>query len=98
MPFSIKEVYDKTSCTTPIFFVLFPGVDPTADVEKIGTSLNKKLIDGTFINISMGQGQEERALNLLQKCSEEGNWIFLQNVHLMSAWLKDFERKLEVVT
>ena len=50
----MKEVYEKTSSNTPIFFVLFPGVDPTSEVERIGMDLGKKLVDGTFINISMG--------------------------------------------
>jgi dynein heavy chain len=42
--------------TTPMFFVLFPGVDPTPEVEFIGQQNGKKISDGTFINISMGQG------------------------------------------
>jgi dynein heavy chain len=41
---------------TPIFFVLFPGVDPTPEVESIGKKCGKTIADGTFINISMGQG------------------------------------------
>jgi dynein heavy chain len=34
-PFSIFETFEETSKITPIFFVLFPGVDPTPDVEKV---------------------------------------------------------------
>ena len=45
----------------------------------------------------MGQGQEEKAIVLLNQCAKNGNWIFLQNVHLMQSWLKDFERALELV-
>lgn len=45
----------------------------------------------------MGQGQEQKALTLLRECAEKGNWIFLQNVHLMQSWLKDFETVLEKV-
>jgi dynein heavy chain len=36
--------------------VLFPGVDPTPEVELIGRQNGKTIADGTFINISMGQG------------------------------------------
>ena len=32
----MAETYSETNSTTPIFFVLFPGVDPTPDVEAIG--------------------------------------------------------------
>jgi dynein heavy chain len=31
-PFNIFETFDETDKKTPIFFVLFPGVDPTPEV------------------------------------------------------------------
>lgn len=63
--------------------MLFPGVDPTPDVEKIGRANNKTIEAGTFTNISMGQGQEENANIVLQKAAKEGHWCMFQNVHLM---------------
>lgn len=54
--------------------------------------------NGRLVNISMGQGQEERALKELEKAASKGNWVMFQNVHLMQSWLKSFERKLEEVT
>ena len=55
-PFDVVATYDEMNPQTPVFFVLFPGVDPTPDVEKIGRMNGKTAQDGTFINISMGQG------------------------------------------
>ena len=55
-PFDIAETYKEMNSITPSFFVLFPGVDPTPEVEMIGQMNNKLISDGTFINISMGQG------------------------------------------
>ena len=40
-----------------MFFVLFPGVDPTPDVEKVALKYNISLTNRKFTNISMGQGQ-----------------------------------------
>ena len=54
--FDVFQLYSETNTLTPTFFVLFPGVDPTPDVEKIGRAAGKSADDGTFINISMGQG------------------------------------------
>jgi dynein heavy chain len=82
---------------TPTFFVLFPGVDPTPEVEHIGRQSGKILSDGTFINISMGQGQEKYAIKTLKDAGKSGNWCMFQNVHLMPEWMKDFEFNLEVV-
>ena len=47
---------------TPIFFVLFPGVDPTPEVERVGKKNGVSITGGNFINISMGQGQEDIAI------------------------------------
>lgn len=97
-PFNIFDVHPETSSSTPLFFVLFPGVDPTKDVEALGQTLGISIANGKLFNISMGQGQEERALRELEKAATNGTWCFFQNVHLMQSWLKSFERKLEEVT
>lgn len=96
-PFDMNETYNETNKFTPIFFVLFPGVDPTIWVEKQVEKIGQK-IDTFFINIPMGQGQEKDADNALETCAKEGRWIMLQNVHLMTTWLKKFENDLERVS
>jgi dynein heavy chain len=52
----MKETFMEMSPTTPCFFVLFPGVDPTPEVEKIAALYDISSFNGKFINISMGQG------------------------------------------
>lgn len=96
-PFDMKEAYSEMLPEIPCFFVLFPGVDPTPDVEGIAGELGFNQGNGKFINISMGQGQEEIAEAALHKAGKEGGWIMLQNLHLMQSWLKSFERTLEIV-
>lgn len=53
----------------------------------MATKYGISIANGKFINISMGQGQEEFARKTLFECAEKGNWIMLQNVHLMQTWL-----------
>jgi len=55
------EVLNESSSSIPLFFVLFPGVDPTHEVENAAAALGITSANGRFINISMGQGQEQRA-------------------------------------
>jgi dynein heavy chain len=93
--FAMQIVYDEMTIKTPAFFVLFPGVDPTPDVERVGAKYGKTSNDQTFTNISMGQGQEQIAMNALKDSAEKGNWLMVQNVHLMTDWMKEFERALE---
>lgn len=95
--FSAEKMYKEMSYGTPAFFVLFPGTDPTPDVERIGAVSNKLMVDGTLVNISMGQGQEEIAIRALKDCGKNGKWIMIQNTHLMIDWMKIFERELEMV-
>lgn len=90
--FDMIQTYQEMTPSTPVFFVLFPGVDPTPGVERVAAKLNVKLT-----NMSMGQGQEEIAINALKEAGKNGDWIMLQNVHLMQNWLKSFERNLEIV-
>jgi len=35
----METTYEESNKITPIFFVLFPGVDPTPDVEKMGAKV-----------------------------------------------------------
>jgi dynein heavy chain len=95
-PFDMNQTYKETSPSTPVFFVLFPGVDPTGWVQSLGIEQGVSEEKGNFMNISMGQGQEERAELTLKTFSEQGGWVFLQNVHLMPGWLPRLERTLEV--
>ena len=97
-PFSMEATYNESSPGTPIFFVLFPGVDPTTWVEEMGRQIGITADNGKFVNISMGQGQEAPAEAALAKFAEEGGWVFFQNVHLMQTWLIRLERKLELAS
>lgn len=39
-PYNMAETYVETSPSTPMFFVLFPGVDPTPWVESLARTLD----------------------------------------------------------
>jgi dynein heavy chain len=95
-PFDMRSTYMEASASTPIFFVLFPGVDPTPWVEDLARKFDISFERGNFLNISMGQGQEKRAEETMKSFSENGSWCMLQNVHLMTAWLPTLERTLEL--
>lgn len=97
-PFDMIETYNESDSTIPLFFVLFPGVEPTKDIREIGAKSNKNISEGTLIEISMGQGQEERANKALIQAAQDGNWVVLNNIHLMTVWTKQLELKLDEIT
>ncbi|KAL8448487.1 hypothetical protein Emed_003748 [Eimeria media] len=94
----MREIEKEADRHTPLFIVLFPGVDPTPIIESIAKSKNCTAENGKFFNISMGQGQEDRAIAAVEEAASNGGWVVLQNVHLMQDWLKRFQRTLEAVS
>jgi len=97
-PFSMSSAFEETNKRTPMFFVLFAGVDPTPWVEGLGKEKGISTENRRFVNISMGQGQEAPAEAVVKQFAQEGGWVMLQNCHLMSSWVPKLERLLEVVS
>jgi dynein heavy chain, axonemal len=71
-PFNIDAAYEYTSGSTPVLFVLYPGVDPTSWVEDMGKRKKITTDNGLFANISMGQGQETRADKTIDDLAVKG--------------------------
>ncbi|XP_045472902.1 dynein beta chain, ciliary-like isoform X2 [Harmonia axyridis] len=90
-----EKSYEETSSATPIFFILSAGVNPLKDVEKLGKRLGFTFNDGTFHSVSLGQGQEVVAEAAIDLASVEGQWVILQNIHLVVKWLPTLEKKME---
>ncbi|XP_071429942.1 dynein axonemal heavy chain 17 isoform X2 [Pithys albifrons albifrons] len=91
----LSEVYKESSPSTPLFFILSPGVDPLKDVEALGTRLNFTIENGKIHNVSLGQGQEIVAEQAMEVAAAQGHWVILQNIHLVSRWLDTLEKLAE---
>ncbi|KAM3922058.1 dynein axonemal heavy chain 9 [Leptodactylus fuscus] len=87
--------YEESGPSTPMFFILSPGVDPLKDVEKQGRKLGYTFDNQNLHNVSLGQGQEVVAEQALDLAAREGHWVILQNIHLVAKWLSTLEKKLE---
>lgn len=88
---SIKE----STTTTPLFFILSPGVDPVRAVEDAGRKLGFTYDNERLYNVSLGQGQEIVADRALEHCFLNGGWVLLNNIHLVQKWLQSLERRLD---
>jgi dynein heavy chain len=87
--------YQDAGPTTPIFFILSPGVDPLKGVEKLGNELGYTEANDKFKNVSLGEGQEIIAEKALEHAFREGGWVMLNNLHLTPEWLVALEKKLD---
>ncbi|XP_057895061.1 dynein axonemal heavy chain 17 [Melospiza georgiana] len=90
-----SEVYKESSPSSPMFFILSPGVDPLKDVEALGTRLGFTIDNGKIHNVSLGQGQEVVAEHAMEVAAAEGHWVILQNIHLVARWLSTLEKLVE---
>ncbi len=87
--------YEESGPSTPVFFILSPGVNPLKDVEALGKKLGYTATAKNFHNVSLGQGQEVVAEGAMELAAKEGHWVILQNIHLVKSWLSSLEKKIE---
>ncbi|TPP46731.1 Dynein heavy chain and region D6 of dynein motor family protein [Leishmania donovani] len=89
-----KEVLEKSSSMSPIVCIVSPGANPTDEIVKLAA---KEVGLDKMRSISLGQGQGEEAMRLVEVGATRGHWVLLQNCHLLTAWMKDMEKMLEKV-
>ncbi|KAM5237710.1 dynein axonemal heavy chain 10 [Ctenodactylus gundi] len=93
---SFEAIFEQSTPSSPIVFILSPGSDPASDLLKLA---ERSGFGGNRLKfLAMGQGQEKLALQLLETAVARGQWLMLQNCHLLVKWLKDLEKSLERIT
>ena len=77
----LELAIDDSTPEVPIF-ILSPGTDVVADVDKVAdkNGLEKGI---SYWNVGMGQGQDVVAMDRLQMGHTQGHWVILNNCHLM---------------
>ncbi|KAG8456021.1 hypothetical protein GDO86_001999 [Hymenochirus boettgeri] len=92
---SFEAIFEQSVPASPIVFILSPGSDPATDLLKLA---ERSGFGGKRLKfLAMGQGQEKAALQLLESSVSRGQWLMLQNCHLLVKWLKDLEKALEMI-
>jgi dynein heavy chain, axonemal len=85
------RIYSQSSPTMPMVFILSPGADPQADIQKFCDEMG---MSAKFKFVALGQGQGPIAESMLDAGMKRGQWVLLQNCHLMASWLKTLEKIL----
>jgi len=91
-PFDLEGVFEDSTSTMPIVFVLSAGADPVQYLLKLAEEKGKR--DSLRI-ISLGQGQGPLAERHMEEARRSGDWVCLQNCHLAESWLPRLEAILE---
>lgn len=75
-PNSMEGLYADSDEKTPVIFVLSQGADPTLQLIKFSEAKDYK---ERLKYISLGQGQEQKASDLISVGKKKGYWVLLQN-------------------
>ena len=86
---TMEKIYVDTDQLTPLIFILSTGADPTDQLYKFAKEKGFLERLGT---ISLGQGQTQKALNLINDSARNGDWVLLQNCHLSQEFMPHLER------
>ncbi|TMW62553.1 hypothetical protein Poli38472_005171 [Pythium oligandrum] len=95
-PLDFKTIAtEEATNATPVLLMTTAGADPSKELEEVATGVVGK---GHYFEVAMGGGQQEKALNLLKSTAEHGEWLCLQNLHLVIAWLPILEKEITALT
>ena len=89
IPLDFMIAHEESTARTPFICLLSPGADPTQMIEDLAKKKKKKTS-----SISMGQGQEVIARQLIGNGVVSGDWVILQNTHLGMGYLFELEQTL----
>eukprot|EP01105_Mastigella_eilhardi_P016134 TRINITY_DN3695_c0_g1_i1.p1 TRINITY_DN3695_c0_g1~~TRINITY_DN3695_c0_g1_i1.p1 ORF type:complete len:4489 (-),score=1285.68 TRINITY_DN3695_c0_g1_i1:87-13553(-) len=90
-----QSIFDQSNPIIPVICVLSPGADPLYDITKLAEKLG---FGGNRLKpFALGQDQGDPAAQLVENGVSRGQWIVLQNCHLLPSWLPALEKILEQI-
>ncbi|XP_069464806.1 dynein axonemal heavy chain 14 [Ambystoma mexicanum] len=82
----LKEAYEESNASTPLIFILSPGTDPAARLQRLALETRGSTLHLDMV--SLGRGQGAKAEELINKAQIlKGRWVFLQNCHLAASFM-----------
>lgn len=91
-PLDLNDAIIDAGTDKPIIFILSPGADPLSSML---TLAQEKKMENKFKIASLGQGQGDKANELIKTSRLNGEWVLLQNCHLAVSWLSQLEFLIE---
>ncbi|KAJ7995299.1 hypothetical protein DPEC_G00243100 [Dallia pectoralis] len=93
-PLNLRRLYGETLEIEPVLIIISAGADPSQELLELASETVGR---DKYHEVAMGQGQADVALATLRECSRSGDWLCLKNLHLVTAWLPQLEKELNVL-
>lgn len=87
----LEELILSNESASPILLITSSGADPSMEVQDVAINTVGRQ---RFIQIALGGGQTDEAMQQLRRCAAQGDWIFLKNLHLVLDWAYTLEKEL----
>ncbi|KAH7718366.1 cytoplasmic dynein 2 heavy chain 1-like protein [Aphelenchoides avenae] len=81
---------DESSPTEPILLATAAGADPTQELTELAA---KTIGLGRFRHMAMGHSQQQAAVDALRKSIEQGDWLYLSNLHLVLGFVPTLQKE-----
>ncbi|XP_035806180.2 dynein axonemal heavy chain 2 [Amphiprion ocellaris] len=88
----MKAVVEESTSSTPLIFVLSPGVDPAGALLQLAEASD---MSKHFFALSLGQGQAPIAKSMIEEGVKNGHWVFLANCHLSLSWMPELDKLIK---
>ncbi|KAG5501524.1 hypothetical protein JKF63_03353 [Porcisia hertigi] len=88
---SLEQTILSSSCTAPVLLITSSGADPSIEIQDVATHLVGK---ERFVQLALGGGQTDNALQQMRRCAVQGDWLLLKNLHLVLGWASVLENEL----
>ena len=79
----------------PILFLVTQAVNVLEVVTEFHIKKASSLGGARLLNFSLGEGMEESVVARLEQAAQGGDWVVLENLHLVPHWLPSLEALLE---
>lgn len=91
-PLVLRSLYEgESTAGVPILMITTTGADPSKDVEDFAVGCVGR---DRYHELAMGGGQQSIALGMVRDGMQNGDWVCLKNLHLVTAWLPILEKEL----
>uniref|UniRef100_A0A1B0A9K7 Cytoplasmic dynein 2 heavy chain 1 n=1 Tax=Glossina pallidipes TaxID=7398 RepID=A0A1B0A9K7_GLOPL len=89
---TVEQLVAESSSNKPIIMVTQTENDPSFEIIALISRLRGK---DKYEEISIGRGMEKKALEIVKRAAELGQWVCIKNFHLVPDWLFELNKELD---
>lgn len=90
-PLDLEQAICSADPSSPVLLITSSGADPSMEVQDIALATVGR---DRFVQIALGGGQTDEAMQQVRRGAANGGWVFLKNLHLVLDWAHILEKEI----